>query len=397
MNTELNTQFFDRPTQRRNTNSYKWDTPESEGVLPLWVADMDFQTAPAVTEALRRVVDNGIFGYTYVPEEFYEAASAWFGRRHGYDFTRRDVIYTSGVVPAVSAIIKAFTRPGDEVALCTPAYNCFFSSIRNNGCHTAECQLKTGPDGKYEIDFDALEGILARESVKIFILCNPHNPGGRVWTRTELRRLASMCSAHGVMILSDDIHCELVYAPNEYTPIASLGDDVADNVVTCISPSKAFNTAGLQIALIVTRREDWRRKIDRAINDNEVCDVNPFGIAGLIAAYTEGEQWLEALVEYLNGNRREVERIFAEKAPQFPVMPLEATYLAWVDVSVLGTDTEEIERKLHEMAHVRISPGAMYHSDNHIRINFACQRSVLVPAVERIAEALAELAGDVKL
>lgn len=388
MKTEISPRIFDRPTDRRHTNSYKWDTPESEGVLPLWVADMDFATAPAVVEALRTVVDKGIFGYTYVPDEFYEAASEWFLRRHAYSFTREEVIYTSGVVPAVSAIIKAFTSPGDEVALCTPAYNCFFSSIRNNGCAAAECPLLVGPDGKYSIDFNSFEAILSRESVKVFILCNPHNPGGRVWTPEELRRIAELCAEYGVKIISDDIHCELVYAPNVYTPVASLSPKIAENVVTCISPSKAFNTAGLQIALIVTRRHDWREKIDRAINDNEVCDVNPFGIAGLIAAYKQGEKWLEALVEYLDGNRREVERIFAAHAPEFAVMPLEATYLAWIDVTPLGMDTEELEALLHREAHVRISPGSIYHSDNHIRINFACQRAVLLPAVEKIADAL---------
>ncbi|MDE7126111.1 MAG: aminotransferase class I/II-fold pyridoxal phosphate-dependent enzyme, partial [Muribaculaceae bacterium] len=268
---------FDKPVERRNTDSYKWDTPESQNVQPMWVADMDFRTAPCVIDALRKVVDRGIYGYTYVPDEFYKAADRWFGSRHGNPVDRDMVIYTSGVVPAVSAVIKALTNPGDEVALLTPAYDCFFASIRNNRCKVAECRMKVDANGKYIIDFEALESILSSECVKAFVLCNPHNPGGRVWSAEELRRIGEICIRNDVWVISDDIHCEFVYPPYRYTPVVTLDKNIAARTVQCLAPSKAFNTAGLQIALIVAPDENVRARIDRAINDNEVCDVNPFG------------------------------------------------------------------------------------------------------------------------
>jgi len=384
---------FDTPVERRNTDSYKWDTPESRGVQPMWVADMDFRTAPVVVDALRRVVDRGVFGYTFVPDEFYEAASHWFSSRHGISIDRERVVYTSGVVPAVSAIIKAMTHPGDEVALLTPAYDCFFSSIRNNGCIVTACPMAVGGNGKYEIDFIALESILSRTGVKLFILCNPHNPGGRVWTHDELMRIGRLCCVHDVMIVSDDIHCEFVYYPYRYTPVASLDAAIASHTIQCISPSKAFNTAGLQIALIVAPDEEVRARIDRAINDNEVCDVNPFGVAGLIAAYTSGGAWLDALVEYLEGNARCLTEIFAACADKAKVMPLESTYLAWIDISGYGMTSDEMARYLHDAAGVRINPGSKYGDggEGYIRINFACPRKVLSGSVGRIVSALKAL------
>lgn len=384
---------FDTPVDRRNTNSYKWDTPESRGVQPMWVADMDFRTAPCVIEALERVVERGVFGYTYVPNEFYKAASEWFEQRHGEGINRDMVIYTSGVVPAVSAIIKALTCPGDEVALLTPAYDCFFSSIRNNGCTVAECDMIVGESGKYEIDFDCLDNILSRPEVKIFILCNPHNPGGRVWTVDELRKMGNMCIAHDVMILSDDIHCEFVFNPYKYIPITTVDASIAARTVRCVAPSKAFNTAGLQIALIIAPDKDVYAKIDRAINDNEVCDVNPFGVAGLIAAYTQGAPWLDSLVEYLHANLRLLAECFAVNLPEARVMPLESTYLAWVDVSAFGRTSHEIADYLHDKAGVRINAGTKYGAtgEGYIRINFACPRCVLEQALQRIIPALREL------
>lgn len=385
--------FFDAPVDRRGTDSYKWDTPESQGVIPMWVADMDFRTAPVVTEALYSVVDRGIFGYTVVPDRFYEAVTGWFSCRHGWDFCRQDMLYTTGVVPAVSAVIKAMTNPGDGVALLTPAYNCFFSSIRNNGCSMVECPLVVAEDGRYEVDYDALHTVLNREDVKVFIMCNPHNPGGRVWTREELLRIGRMCLEAGVLVLSDEIHCELVYGAHRYIPFASIDEEVAQNTVTCISPSKSFNTAGLQIAMVVSPVKEYRERIDRAINDNEVCDVNPFGIAGLIAAYTQGEEYLDALVKYLYGNFDMLKLYFAESLPELAVMPLEGTYLAWIDIKPLGMTSEEVAAYIHEKAKVRINPGTMYGQagEGYIRINFACPRSVLQDALERITSVLKQI------
>lgn len=384
---------FDSPVERRGTDSYKWDTPESAGVLPMWVADMDFRTAPCVVDALRGVVDRLVFGYTCVPDDFYEAAIGWFSSRHGFVFSRKDVIYTSGVVPAVSAVIKALTKPGDGVALLTPAYNCFFSSIRNNGCRMAACPMVLGENGKYCIDFNSLEEVLSCDYVKVFILCNPHNPGGRVWRRDELMRIGRLCLSHGVRIISDDIHCELVYDRYAYIPLPSIDPDIAAITVSCLSPSKAFNIAGLQIALIVSPDDEMRDKIDRAINDNEVCDVNPFGVAALKAAYTQGGGWLGALREYLYENYRYLSDRFAEELPDVTVMPLEGTYLAWVNISAFGRTSAEINDYLHDKARVRLNPGTMYGDDGegYIRINFACPRHVLAGALDRIIGALRQI------
>ena len=258
---------FSRPTDRRGTDSYKWDSAPEADIIPLWVADMDFETFPAITEALQRRVAHGIFGYTRVPEAYYEAVCNWFGKHHGWHINREDIIYTSGVVPAVSAVIKALTLPGDQVIVQGPVYNCFFSSIRNNGCETVSNSLIYNKEElRYEIDFDDLEHKLAHERARLMLLCNPHNPGGRVWTRDELTHVAELCRKYGVRVVSDEIHCELTLYDNEYVPFGSLPDELSHGSITCCSPSKAFNTAGLQIANIVCRDAEVRNRIDRAIN-----------------------------------------------------------------------------------------------------------------------------------
>ena len=308
---------FDTIIPRRGTNSYKWDTPEEENVLPMWVADMDFRTAPTIVEALQRRVAHGIFGYTKVPETYYDAVVRWFESRHRWRIDPRWIIYTSGVVPALSAIIKALTAPGDKVIVQTPAYNCFYSSIRNDGCELSANNL-IYRDGRYMIDFDDLAAKAADPKAKILLLCNPHNPVGRVWTPEELRHIGDICLRNGVFVVADEIHCELTYEGHDYTPFASLSERFQQNSTTCVSPSKAFNLAGLQIANIIAVDDDVRRRIDRAININEVCDVNPFGVIATITAYNGGGEWLDALRKYLRGNYEYLCHFFAERLPQYP-------------------------------------------------------------------------------
>ena len=308
---------FDTIIPRRGTNSYKWDTPEEENVLPMWVADMDFRTAPTIVEALQRRVAHGIFGYTKVPETYYDAVVRWFENRHRWRIDPRWIIYTSGVVPALSAIIKALTAPGDKVIVQTPAYNCFYSSIRNDGCELSANNL-IYRDGRYMIDFDDLAAKAADPKAKILLLCNPHNPVGRVWTPEELRHIGDICLRNGVFVVADEIHCELTYEGHDYTPFASLSERFQQNSTTCVSPSKAFNLAGLQIANIIAVDDDVRRRIDRAININEVCDVNPFGVIATITAYNGGGEWLDALRKYLRGNYEYLCHFFAERLPQYP-------------------------------------------------------------------------------
>lgn len=374
---------FDKTIDRRATNSYKWDSAP-EGVLPMWVADMDFRTAPAIIDALQKRVVHGIFGYTRVPDAYYDAVTSWFSRRHGWDIDREWIIYTSGVVPAVSAVIKALTVPGDKVIVQTPVYNCFFSSIRNNGCEIVSNPLRRTAD-TYEMDFDALERCAADPRAKVMLLCNPHNPAGRVWTPDELTRLGNICLRNGVTVVADEIHCELVYQGFKYTPFASLSDAFLHRSVTCVSPSKAFNIAGLQIANIVAFDNDLRSRIDKAININEVCDVNPFGVVATIAAYNEGEEWLNQLVDYLHGNYEAMVEFCQRELPEFPITRLEGTYLVWMDCSSLGMPSDALEHALLDDARLWLNAGTMYgaEGEGYMRWNIACPRSVMLDGLNR--------------
>lgn len=385
---------FSRPTERRGTDSYKWDSAPETDIIPLWVADMDFETFPAITEALQRRVAHGIFGYTRVPEAYYEAVCNWFGKHHGWHINREDIIYTSGVVPAVSAVIKALTLPGDQVIVQGPVYNCFFSSIRNNGCETVSNSLIYNKEElRYEIDFDDLERKLAHERARLMLICNPHNPGGRVWTRDELTRVAELCHKYGVRVVSDEIHCELTLYDNEYVPFGSLPDELSRDSITCCSPSKAFNTAGLQIANIVCRDAEVRNRIDRAININEVCDVNPFGVIALQAAYSdEGYEWLTQLRAYISSNYDLLRERFARELPKCKVMRMEGTYLAWIDCSELHISSDKIEEMLMHENKVWVNAGSMYGTEGaaFIRINMACTSELLNEGITRIVKGLGD-------
>lgn len=385
---------FSRPTDRRGTDSYKWDSAPEADIIPLWVADMDFETFPAITEALQRRVAHGIFGYTRVPEAYYEAVCRWFKKRHGWHINHEDIIYTSGVVPAVSAVIKALTLPGDQVIVQGPVYNCFFSSIRNNGCEMVSNSLIYNKEElRYEIDFDDLERKLKHERARLMLLCNPHNPGGRVWTRDELTRVAELCRKYGVRVVSDEIHCELTLYDNEYVPFGSLPDELSRDSITCCSPSKAFNTAGLQIANIVCRDAEVRNRINRAININEVCDVNPFGVIALQAAYSdEGYEWLTQLRKYISANYDLLLERFARELPKCKVMRMEGTYLAWIDCSELHISSDEIEKMLMHENKVWVNAGSMYGAEGaaFIRINMACTSELLNEGITRIVNGLGD-------
>lgn len=380
---------FDEPVPRRGTNSYKWDTVKDEDVLPMWVADMDFRTAPAIVGALQKRVEHGIFGYTKVPPAYYEAVVNWFRRRHAWLIEKEWIVYTTGVVPAILAIVKALTVPGDRVLVQTPVYNCFFSSIRNNGCEVVANPLIYA-NGTYRIDYDDLERKAADPKVRLLLLCNPHNPVGRVWTRQELRRIGEICIRNRVLVVADEIHCELVFSGHVYIPFASISEDFREHSVTCISPSKAFNLAGLQIANIVAADTDVRMKIDKAININEVCDVNPFGVEALIAAYNRGEDWLKELKHYLSVNYNYLRAYFDEYLPEFPVVMLEGTYLVWVDCRGLGLSSREITDILLEKEKIRVNPGSLYGEagEGFIRLNIACPREKLIEGLNRLKRGL---------
>ena len=387
---------FDELIERRGTGCVKWDEEvslqtgdrlPSGDVIPLWVADMDFRAAPAIQEAVRKRAEHGVFGYTVVGDDYYDAVISWFQRRHQWTIRREEILYTTGVVPAMSVAIKALTMPGERVLILSPDYNCFFSSIRNNGCEPLECVLRFTRNNRFEIDWPDFEAKCADAKTTLFLLCNPHNPTGRVWTRDELERMNDICLRHGVKVVSDEIHCELIMPGNRFQPFAAVSEACRQNSVILNSPSKSFNIAGLQIANIICTRPDWRRRIDRAININEVCDVNPFGPVALIAAYNESEAWLDDLNEYLWANYTVLCDFAAKHLPLWKVRPLEGTYLPWVDITATGMTSQKYADLLLQKARVRVNPGTMYglqSGQGYIRLNIACPRSLLMEALNRI-------------
>lgn len=380
---------FDEIIPRRGTNSVKWDEEPAVDVLPMWVADMDFRTAPCVVEALRRKVDHGIYGYATVPKSYYEAVTKWFARRHGWAPEPGWILPVTGVIPALSAILRALTCPGNQVLVLTPVYNHFFIAINNSGCKPAECEL-TYRDNTYTVDFEALERCAADPGVKLMLLCNPHNPAGRVWTPEELRRIGDICLRHNVFVVADEIHCELVMPGFRYTPFASFSEEFRQHSITCASPSKAFNLAGLQVANIFAADKGIRKKIMRALEINETGMISPFAIEALTAAYDEGAEWLDALNIYLWENYLALRDYFGRNLPQFPVLPLEGTYLAWIDCRAADMSSDALTAQLFDKGRLHVNSGAMYGAagEGFIRLNIACPRKLLNEGLERLKKTL---------
>lgn len=383
---------FDEVIPRRGTESVKWDLAKEEGVIPMWVADMDFRTAPAVLEALRNRLEHGVFGYTKVPDKYFDAVCSWFSRRHGLNIKPEWILPISGIVPALTTIIKAFTEPGDKVIFQSPAYNCFYTSVTKN-----DCGLSLNPlvykDNSYTIDFADLERRAADPKAKVFILCNPHNPSGRVWTEDELLRIGKICINNNVMIIADEIHCELTYPGHEYIPFASLSDEFLMHSITCSSPSKAFNIAGLEIANITAADESIRKKIKEAMSRNEQENINSFGPDALIAAYNESEEWLDELRSYLYANYKFMAEFISVHLPDYKILPLEGTYLAWMNITPCGMKSDALALKLLEEGKVMVNPGTMYGpgGEDFIRVNLACPKATLSEGLERIRKVLAEV------
>ena len=381
---------FDELVVRRGTGCVKWDEAENSDIIPLWVADMDFKAAPAIQEAIRKRAEHGVFGYTHVDDSYYDAVISWFQRRHDWTIHREEILYTTGVVPAMSVAIKALTMPGEKVLILSPDYNCFFSSVRNNGCEVLETALLRVGDS-FEVDWEDFETKCADEKTTVFLLCNPHNPCGRVWTAKELELMNDICLRHCVKVVSDEIHCELVMPGYRFQPFAAVSEACRENSVILNSPSKSFNIAGLQVANIICSQPSWRRRLDRAININEVCDVNPFAPIALKAAYNDSEDWIDELNQYLWGNYQALCEFVEANIPQWKVCKLEGTYLPWIDISAMNTTAKDLCDKLLYEAKVWLNPGTMYgpqSGEGYIRINIATQRSRLIEALNRIKKVI---------
>ncbi|MDY4489202.1 MAG: MalY/PatB family protein [Candidatus Faecousia sp.] len=378
---------FDRPVDRRNTGSLKWDVQDGE--LPMWVADMDFQTAPAVREAIRARAEHGIFGYSIVPEEWYRAYISWWKNRHGFGMERDWLIFCTGVVPAISSMVRKLTTPAEKVLLMTPVYNIFFNSILNNGRQVLESRLVY--DGtEYHIDFEDLERKLADPQTTLMLLCNPHNPIGKIWDRETLERIGVLCRKHHVVVVSDEIHCDLTAPGRDYVPFASVSEDCRDNSVTCIAPTKAFNIAGLQTAAVCVPNSVLRHKVWRGLNTDEVAEPNAFAVDAAIAAFTRGGEWLDALRAYLEDNKTLVKEFVKRELPGLHVVPSEATYLLWVNLGRGETSAEDVAEFIRRKTGLYLSAGNPFGGDggSFLRLNAACPRTVLEDGLARLKEGI---------
>jgi cystathionine beta-lyase len=362
---------------------------QEKDIIPMWIADMDFKTAEPIIKSLKKRVEHGIFGYAGVPDEFYESEVRWWLQRHNFKIEKEWIEVTTGVIPSLSAVVQAFTEPGDKVLIQSPVYNYFNSSITNNKCSIVLNELKYNGNF-YEIDFKDFEEKAADEKVKIFILCNPHNPIGRVWSEDELKKLGDICIKHNVIVLVDEIHRDLVYRENKHIPFASISESFLMNSITCTAPSKTFNIAGLKTSNIIVANEEYRKKINKSLNINETIEPNVFGIEALIAAYNEGEEWLEQLLDYLQGNRDYIISYINERIPQIKVLKPEATYLIWIDCRSIGISSKELSEKIFENGNLRINDGRTYGEigEGFIRINIACPRALLTEGLKRLEKAI---------
>lgn len=374
---------FDHPVSRRGSDSMKWAVGENE--LPMWVADMDFEAAPEIREALQRRLDHGIFGYDDLSDAWYEAYMGWWKDRHGLTVEKDWLIFSVGVVASISSLVRKLTTPNENVLIQTPVYNIFFNSIVNNGARVLESPLVFNGQG-YEIDFADLEQKLADPQTTLMILCNPHNPVGRIWSREELARIGALCKKHHVTVISDEIHCDLTEPGKAYVPFASVDEVCRDLSITCVAPTKAFNLAGLHTSAVIAPDPVLRHKAWRALNTDEVAEPGTFAVPAAVAAFTKGGPWLDALRAYVWENRRTVEAYAARYLPGVRVIPGEATYLLWVDVHALTMDVRDWTRRLRAETGLYVTPGTAYGQtgEGFFRWNMACPRSTVEDGLERL-------------
>lgn len=375
--------MFDRTVDRRGTHSTKWDVGSDE--LPMWIADMDFPTAPEIQAVIQERAAHGIYGYTDIPEAWYDAIVGWWRERHDFSMEKDWLIFSTGVVPTISSVVRKITTPGENVLAMTPVYDIFFHSIENNGRNVLESPL-TYEDGEYEIDWTDLEQKLADPQTTLMLLCNPHNPVGRIWDREVLKRIGELCWKHHVVVLSDEIHCDLTDPGYNYTPFASVSEHCRQNSITCIAPTKTFNLAGLQTSAAVVPDPVLRHKIWRALNTDEVAEPNCFAAEAAVAAFTKGGPWLDALRTYLAENKRQAWDYLRDELPQVRPVRSHGTYLLWLDCCAITNQSEELARRIREETGLRLSAGGVYRGNGQqfLRMNLACPRSRMQDGLQRL-------------
>lgn len=378
---------FDESVDRRNTGSMKWDV--AKGELPMWVADMDFRTAPGIIEKITERATQGVFGYTVVTDEWYQSYQTWWKKRHDFEIRKEWLIFCTGVVPAISSIVRKVTTVGENVVVLTPVYNIFFNSILNNGRNVLESRLKY--DGsRYRIDLDDLEEKLSDPQTTLFILCNPHNPVGKIWERETLERIGDLCSKHHVLVLSDEIHCDITEPGWEYTPFASVSENCRTNSITCVAPTKAFNLAGLQTAAVIVPDDHLRHKVSRGLNTDEVAEPNVFAAIAPIAAFTCGGEWLDSLRNYLWENRAFAEEYIKKEIKGISPVSARATYLLWLDCRNMSGSSTQFCHFIRSHSGLYLSDGNEYRNgEGFLRMNLACPRQQVEDGLKRLKESVA--------
>ena len=385
---------FDQVIDRRGTASYKWDQLTAlfggEDVLPLWVADMDFVTAQPIVEAVTRRAQSGIYGYTFRDAPWTEAIQGWYRRRHGWDIAKDAIVMSPSVVTSLSLAVELFSEPGAGVIIQTPVYYPFYDVVRKNGREVLKNALRISEEtGLYEMDYDDLEKHM-RAGAKLMLLCNPHNPGGRVWTRDELAKLAALSAQYGVTVVSDEIHGDLVFAPHAYTPYAAISEEAAASSISLLAPTKTFNLPGIGSSLVVANDSAKRTKLTNTIQRLSLHMQNHFSHFATIAAYNEGDEWLDQLLPYVKANIDYATDTLRAKAPMLKVMPPEGTYLLWVDARELGLHGKPMQQFMNAEAKVAFNEGSMFGDEGNgwVRINCACPRSTLEEALRRFVGAI---------
>ncbi|KAF0817199.1 Cystathionine beta-lyase [Bacillus sp. ZZV12-4809] len=382
---------FHQKISRENTASVKWDmTREVFGrtdVLPMWVADMDFQPPDEVKKAIEERIAHGVYGYTFAPDSTAESIGQWVNKRHDWKILNEWILYSSGVVPSIATAIRAFTKNEDKVLVQSPVYTPFFEMIKQNGRKVVNSQLKL-ENGRYEIDFADFENKL-KEGVKLFLLCNPHNPGGRMWDDEELRKIGELCVKYDCLILSDEIHSDLIYDGKKHYPIASMDPRFADITVTCIAPTKTWNLAGIQASAAIISNKKLRKAFQAEQHKQGFFTLSAFGIIGMEAAYRHGEGWLNSLMDYLAENKRTAAEFIGEHLPGIRLMEPDGTYLLWMDCRGLGLSDAELRKHLLEKGKLALEPGPKYGpgGEGFVRMNIACPHEVLAEGLERLKRA----------
>ena len=389
---------FDEVIDRTNYHSVKWDELKTKfgdipnDVLPMWVADMEFRSPKPVIEAIKKAAEHGIYGYTSRPDSYYQAIIDWMERRHNWKVKKDWLAFSPGIVPALSLIIRAFTQPGDKVVVQPPVYYPFFKVIENNGCHVVNNSLKLS-NKKYFMDWEDLERKVDDPRVKLLILCSPHNPVGRVWQKEELIILGEICLEHNIIVVSDEIHADILFKGYKHTPFASISPAFAHHSITCTAPSKTFNLAGLQTSTIIIPNKKYYKIYGNILDSLTLDENNVFGLVALEAAYRYGEEWLEQLLSYLNENLKFLMKYFKERIPKIKVIKPEGTYLVWLDCRQLGLSTKDLNNFMIKKAGVALDDGYWFgiEGKGFMRMNIACPRSFLEEGLKRIESAVNSL------